>query len=108
MCRFINIELKSDSESDLGSDLEKMEAKNYSELEADSENDWILLFIYWCLFVIILLWYVSVVCIDGASRSLFHKIFRKSMLLLQKLWISSINSVRNLQILNFSKKNKKK
>ena len=55
MCRFINIELKSDSESDLGSDLEKMEAKNYSELEADSENDWIFLFIYWCLLMIIVI-----------------------------------------------------
>ena len=64
MCRFINIELKSDSESDLGSDLEKMEAKNYSELEADSENDWILLFIYWCLLWLLLVIYDNLLMID--------------------------------------------
>ena len=64
MCRFITIELKSDSESDLGSDLEKMEAKNYSELEADSENDWILLFIYWCLLWLLLVIYDNLLMID--------------------------------------------
>ena len=39
MSRFINIALKSDSESDLDSDLEKMEAKIDNELETNSDND---------------------------------------------------------------------
>ena len=39
MPRFINTELKSDSESDLDSDLEKMEAKIDNELEPSSDND---------------------------------------------------------------------
>ena len=39
MPKFINTELKLDSESDLDSDLEKLEAKIDSELESDSDND---------------------------------------------------------------------
>ena len=39
MLKFIKTELKSDSELDLDSDLEKMEAKIDKELEADSDND---------------------------------------------------------------------
>ena len=39
MSRFINIALKSDSESDLDSDLEKVEAKIDNELETNSDND---------------------------------------------------------------------
>ena len=37
--KFIKTELKSDSELDLDSDLEKMEAKIHKELEASSDND---------------------------------------------------------------------
>ena len=37
--KFINTELKSDSESDLDSDLEKMEPKIDSELKSISDND---------------------------------------------------------------------
>ena len=61
---------------------------------------WWLFFYYWWLFD-----YVSAVCINGGERTTFHKIFRKLILLIQKLWIISINSVRNLHILNFSRKN---
>ena len=57
------------------------------------------------LLMIIWLCYVSAVCINGGERTTFHKIFRKLILLIQKLWIISINSVRNLHILNFSRKN---
>ena len=39
MSRFINTELKSDSESDLDSDLEKIEAKINNELESDSDSE---------------------------------------------------------------------
>ena len=39
MSRFINTELKSDSQPDLDSDLEKIEAKIDSELESNSDND---------------------------------------------------------------------
>ena len=39
MLKFIKTELKSDSELDLDSDLEKMEAKVDKELEANSDND---------------------------------------------------------------------
>ena len=39
MLKFIKTELKSDSELDLDSDLEKMEAKIDKELEASSDND---------------------------------------------------------------------
>ena len=39
MLKFIKTELKSDSELDLDSDLEKMEAKIDKELDADSDND---------------------------------------------------------------------
>ena len=140
MSRFINTELKSDSESDIDSDLEKMEAKTDNELEADSDNDsvyntmhwfflddywffflffsddyWFLLIIidfylwlfyddwffiddYCWLFVIILFWYVSVVCINGGSgQHIFRKVLVKLMLLLWKLWMSSINSVKNCE-----------
>ena len=38
MSRFINTELKSDSESDLDSDLEKIEAKIDNELEFGSDS----------------------------------------------------------------------
>ena len=58
------------------------------------------------LLMIIWLCYVSAVCINGGERTTFHKIFRKLILLIQKLWIISINSVRNLHILNFSRKKK--
>ena len=37
--KFINTELKLDSESDLDSDLEKTEAKFDGKLESDSDND---------------------------------------------------------------------
>ena len=40
MSRFINTELKSDSESDLDSDLEKIEAKIDNELESGSDSEW--------------------------------------------------------------------
>ena len=39
MSRFINTELKSDSESDLDSDLEKIEAKIDNELESGSDSE---------------------------------------------------------------------
>ena len=39
MSRFINTELKSDSESDLDSDLEKIETKIDNELESDSNSE---------------------------------------------------------------------
>ena len=39
MSRFINTELKSDSESDLDSDLEKIEAKIDNELECGSNSE---------------------------------------------------------------------
>ena len=39
MSRFINTELKSDSESDLDSDLENIEAKIDSELESKSDSE---------------------------------------------------------------------
>ena len=39
MPKFINTELKSDSESDLDSDLEKIEAKINNELESDSDSE---------------------------------------------------------------------
>ena len=39
MPKFINTELKLDSESDLDSDLEKTEAKFDGKLESDSDND---------------------------------------------------------------------
>ena len=41
MLKFIKTELKSDSELDLDSDLEIMEANVDKELEADSDNDFI-------------------------------------------------------------------
>ena len=39
MPKFINTELKSDSESDLDSDLEKIEAKIHNELESGSDSE---------------------------------------------------------------------
>ena len=39
MSRFINNELKSDSESDLDSDLEKIETKVDNELESGSDSE---------------------------------------------------------------------
>ena len=40
MPKFINNELKSDSESDLDSGLEKIEAKIDNELESGSDSEW--------------------------------------------------------------------
>ena len=52
---------------------------------------------YWCLWMIILLWYISVVCINGGSGSLFFvRIFLKIDIINIKLWMSGINSVRKL------------
>ena len=39
MPKFINTELKSDSESDLDSDLEKIKTKIDNELESDSDSE---------------------------------------------------------------------
>ena len=39
MPKFINIELKSDSESDLDLDLQKIEAKIDNELESGSDSE---------------------------------------------------------------------
>ena len=45
--KFINTELKSDSESDLDSDLEKVEAKIDSELKFISDNDSVYDIVHW-------------------------------------------------------------
>ena len=42
----------------------------------------------------------------GYQRTFFREKFKKLILLVWKLGISSINSVRNLQILEFSRKKK--
>ena len=58
---------------------------------------------------LILLSYGSVVCINAKSSERFRVgVFKKLILLVKKLWISNTNSVRKLQILDFSRKNKKK
>ena len=49
MSRFINTELKSDSESDLDSDLEKIETKIDNELETGSDSEYDILLIRFCL-----------------------------------------------------------
>ena len=51
MLKFIKTELKSDSELDLDSDLEKMEAKVYKELEADSDNDSVYDIVHWFFYL---------------------------------------------------------
>ena len=57
---------------------------------------------------LILLRYGSAVCINAKSSELFRVgVFKKLILLVKKLWISNTNSVRKLQILDFSRKNKK-
>ena len=57
---------------------------------------------------LILLSYGSVVCINAKSSERFRVgVFKKLILLVKKLWISNTNSVRKLQILDFSRKNKK-
>ena len=64
MLKFIKTELKSDSELDLDSDLEKMEAKVDKELEADSDNDsvydivlWFFYLHKWLLIFIVYYWF---------------------------------------------------
>ena len=47
MPKFVKTELKSDSDSDLNSDLEKMEAKIDNELEFISDNDSVYDTIHW-------------------------------------------------------------
>ena len=42
----------------------------------------------------------------GYQRTFFREKFKKLILLVWKLGISSVNSVRNLQILDFSRKKK--
>ena len=51
MLKFIKTELKSDSELDLDSDLEKMEAKIDKELEADSDNDSVYDIVHWFFYL---------------------------------------------------------
>ena len=47
MSRFINTELKWDSDSDLDLDLEKIDAKVDSELESNSDNDSVYNTVHW-------------------------------------------------------------
>ena len=47
MPKFINTELKSDSDSDLDPDLEKMEGKIDNELEASSDNGSVYEIVHW-------------------------------------------------------------
>ena len=62
--RFINTALKLDSESDLDSDLEKMEAKIDNELEAGSDNDSVYDVVNWFfkIFCMNYLWLLITVC----------------------------------------------
>ena len=66
---------------------------------------WLIFIDWWWLLMIILLCYVSVVCINGGSgQQNFSKTYRKLMLSSQKLWMNTINSARKWQVLYFSKK----
>ena len=49
MPKFVNTELKSDSESDSDSDLEKVETKINNELESGSDSEKYILLIRFCL-----------------------------------------------------------
>ena len=64
---------------------------------------WLLLMIVDCFYKWLLI--VSVVCINGgSSERFFWERLEKLILSLWKLWMSSINSVRNCKYSVFSKK----